>query len=98
MAARRRQEKRPAGFLAEGSWFGHKPERFVAFTKRYHQELKGNPVLAELRKLGKSKKVTLLYAARDPKVNHALVLLSVPKRAPKRTVKRAAPAARKASR
>jgi uncharacterized protein YeaO (DUF488 family) len=30
----------------------------------------------ELRKLGKGKPVTLLYAAHDPKVNHALVLKS----------------------
>lgn len=30
----------------------------------------------ELRKLGKGKPVTLLYAAHDRKVNHALVLKS----------------------
>jgi uncharacterized protein YeaO (DUF488 family) len=76
-------------------WFGHKPERFAEFAKRYRQELKGNPALADLRKLGRGEKVTLLYGAHDPKVNHALVLLSVLKPAPKRTAKRAAPPARK---
>jgi uncharacterized protein YeaO (DUF488 family) len=70
-------------------WFGHRPDRFAEFGKRYRKELKGNPELAELRKLGRSAKVTLLYGARDPGVNHALVLQSVlrkgarPKRAKK---------------
>ena len=55
-------------------WFHHDPERFAEFRRRYTSELKGNPAVAELRKLGKSKRVTLLYAAHDPTVNHALVL------------------------
>jgi len=57
-------------------WFGHDPEKFAEFRRRYMSELKGNAGVAELRKLGKSKRVTLLYAAHDPKVNHALVLQS----------------------
>lgn len=57
-------------------WFGHDPEKFAEFRRRYTRELKGNPAVAELRKLGRSKRVTLLYAAHDPKVNHALVLQS----------------------
>jgi uncharacterized protein YeaO (DUF488 family) len=56
-------------------WFGHKPDRFTEFAKRYRLELKTNTSMAELRILGKAKHVTLLYAARDPNVNHALVLL-----------------------
>jgi uncharacterized protein YeaO (DUF488 family) len=55
-------------------WFDHDPARFAEFRRRYTGELKGNPAVAELRKLGKSKRVTLLYAAHDPRVNHALVL------------------------
>jgi uncharacterized protein YeaO (DUF488 family) len=55
-------------------WFHHDPERFAEFRRRYTRELKGNAAFTELRKLGKSKRVTLLYAAHDPKVNHALVL------------------------
>ena len=58
-------------------WFGHRPERFAEFGKRYKKELSGNPELAELRKLGRGALVTLLYGARDPEVNHALVLQSV---------------------
>jgi uncharacterized protein YeaO (DUF488 family) len=62
------------------SWFGHQPERFTAFSRRYRKELAANPALPELRKLGRGKTVTLLYGARDPKVNHAVVLLSALKR------------------
>ena len=58
-------------------WFSHKPERFAEFKRRYTTELKNNPALLELRKLGKGHLVTLLYAAHDPQINHAVVLLSV---------------------
>ena len=57
-------------------WFGHKPERFAEFRARYKAELRGNPGLTELSQLGRRKLVTLLYAARDPAVNHAVVLRS----------------------
>ena len=62
-------------------WFGHKPERFAEFSRCYRAELAGNPAVAELRKLGRGKTVTLIYAARDPAVNHALVLKSALERA-----------------
>src|SRR5580698_3275907 len=55
-------------------WFGHKPERFAEFSRRYRVELADNPAVTELRKLGRHKTVTLIYAARDTAVNHALVL------------------------
>ena len=58
-------------------WFDHRPERFVEFSRRYKKELADNPVVPVLRKLGKGTLVTLLYGARDPEVNHALVLQSV---------------------
>jgi uncharacterized protein YeaO (DUF488 family) len=57
-------------------WFSHKPERFAEFKRRYSAELRNNPALPELRKLGKGQLVTLLYAAHDPQINHAVVLLS----------------------
>ena len=56
-------------------WFGHKPERFQEFAKRYRAELKGNPELKELR--ARKGKVTLVYGARDPKINHARILAKV---------------------
>jgi uncharacterized protein YeaO (DUF488 family) len=62
-------------------WFDHRPERFAEFKKRYVRELAGNPDLAELRGLGRGAHVTLVYGARDPQVNHAIVLQSVLKSA-----------------
>jgi uncharacterized protein YeaO (DUF488 family) len=56
-------------------WFGHEPERFAEFKRRYKKEL-SKEALAELRKLGKGKTVTLLYGAKDPEMNQAAVLLS----------------------
>jgi uncharacterized protein YeaO (DUF488 family) len=61
-------------------WFGHRPERFSEFGRRYKKELTGNPALGELRKLARREHVTLLYGARDPKINHALVLQSILRR------------------
>ncbi len=58
-------------------WFGHRPERFKEFTSRYKKELSGNSAVGELRKLAKQRRVTLVYGARDPKVNHAVVLAAV---------------------
>jgi uncharacterized protein YeaO (DUF488 family) len=56
------------------SWFGHVPERFGDFQRKYRAELSNNPDVRELRRMGKEKRVTLLYAARDPEINHARVL------------------------
>ena len=56
-------------------WFGHRPERFTEFTGRYRGELDGHPERAEpILEAARSGPVTLLYAAKDPEVNHALVL------------------------
>jgi uncharacterized protein YeaO (DUF488 family) len=57
-------------------WFDHLPERFSDFGRRYRKELKGNEAFDELQKLGKRKVDTLLYGARDPAINHAVVLQS----------------------
>jgi uncharacterized protein YeaO (DUF488 family) len=58
-------------------WFGHRPERFREFGRRYKRELTGNPAVPELRKLARRGRVTLLYGAKDPKINHAAVLQSI---------------------
>ncbi|MGB8853983.1 MAG: DUF488 family protein [Pirellulales bacterium] len=56
-------------------WFGHSPERWQAFQRRYWAELRDRPELvADLRKKGRSGVVTLVYAARDEDHNHALAL------------------------
>ena len=56
-------------------WFGHEPERWSEFKRRYFEELDRNTELvAELRsQLGK-RDATLLYAAKDPDYNNAVCL------------------------
>jgi uncharacterized protein YeaO (DUF488 family) len=55
-------------------WFDHRPERFAEFKRRYRDELKANPAVPDtLREIGK-RKATLLYAAKNPEINQAVVL------------------------
>jgi uncharacterized protein YeaO (DUF488 family) len=54
--------------------FNHRPEKFTEFKKLYRLELSQNPALAAFRNELKRPKVTLLFGARDAKVNHAVVL------------------------
>ena len=58
-------------------WFGHDPEKWPEFQKKYRVELKGNPVLSELRKHCRDGDVTLVYAAKDELHNDAVVLKQV---------------------
>jgi len=56
-------------------WFGHSPERFAEFSKLYAKELAANiQSIEKILEAARSGKVTLLYAAKDPDVNHAEVL------------------------
>ena len=55
-------------------WFDHRPERFAEFKRRYRDELKGNAEARDALRAIKRAKATLLYAARDPDINHAVVL------------------------
>lgn len=58
------------------TWFGHKPELFDEFKARYELELDENPLVKQLTEKMRSRtSLTLLYGARDPKINHARVLL-----------------------
>lgn len=57
-------------------WFGHDPARFAKFSERYRAELDANvETVASLRDVVMTHEtVTLLYAAKNPLVNHAVVL------------------------
>jgi uncharacterized protein YeaO (DUF488 family) len=56
-------------------WFAHEPGRWPAFRDRYLLELGTHaPLLDALRERATRQRVTLLYAARDKKMNHAVVL------------------------
>ena len=56
--------------------FHHDPAKWDEFRRRYFQELDTKPeAVAELQALGKRRRVTLLYGARDEEHNNAVALL-----------------------
>ena len=58
-------------------WFGHDPERWPEFQKRYEAELRRAGMrerLSELAAMATRTKVTLLYGARDEEHNQPIVL------------------------
>lgn len=58
------------------TWFGHDPEKFDEFRRRYRSELDDNDAVPDLRKvLREHDAVTLLHGAKDHEHNNAVVLL-----------------------
>ena len=57
-------------------WFGHEPEKWPAFQRKYRVELaKKKELLAELKKMSKEHAtLTLLFGAKDTEHNEAVVL------------------------
>ena len=56
-------------------WYGHDPERWEEFRRRYRDELRSNPeAVSELRGKEREGKVTLVYATHDVEHSGALVL------------------------
>ncbi|MCI7551115.1 MAG: DUF488 family protein [Actinomycetaceae bacterium] len=57
-------------------WWAHDPQTFPEFRKRYEQELESNSSddLRQLRYLTAHGDVSLVFAAHDPEINHAVVL------------------------
>ncbi len=57
-------------------WFGHDPEKWEEFVKRYNSEMaKKEELLAEIKRLEKEHgKVTLLYGRNDEKRNQAVLI------------------------
>lgn len=56
-------------------WFNHEPEKFKEFAQRYKEELHfDNDDVEKIKGFLKSQNVTLIYAAKSPTINHALVL------------------------
>ena len=58
--------------------FGHKAENFAAFEMAYRAELEANDFSEEfvevVRKELEQQDETFLYAAKDPKINHVVLL------------------------
>jgi len=58
-------------------WYGHDPERFGEFGRRYQAELaepERADALAHLRELASGRGVTLLTATRQPEISEAAIL------------------------
>ncbi|MGO9802077.1 MAG: DUF488 domain-containing protein [Steroidobacteraceae bacterium] len=59
-------------------WYGHDPKRWTEFGRRYRTELRSQrAALDVLRTRATAGRVTLLYASREPRINHAVVLRQV---------------------
>jgi uncharacterized protein YeaO (DUF488 family) len=62
-------------------WFGHEPNRFDDFRRRYVEELRSErPRLAALRRHAREGTLTLVYSAHDTEHNDAVVLAEVLRR------------------
>ena len=73
------KELAPSSKLRE--WFGHEPDRFPEFRRRYIDELRANgPRLRELRRCARTGTLTLVFSAHDSEHNDAVVLAEVLRR------------------
>ncbi|PKR77152.1 DUF488 domain-containing protein [Halalkalibacillus sediminis] len=58
-------------------WFGHDPDKFNDFKKKYKEELKEDQrkeAFNELKGMANKKKLTILFATKEEDYNHAQVL------------------------
>ena len=56
-------------------WFGHDPDRWDEFQRRYWRELSDHAeMLTDLRRRARQRAITLIYSARDETHNDAVVL------------------------
>ena len=57
------------------AWYGHRPERWPEFCRRYREELARNPAAVDgLRSLCAGRRVTFVFAAKDETRNSAVLL------------------------
>jgi uncharacterized protein YeaO (DUF488 family) len=64
-------------------WYGHQPDRFEEFARRYERELDQpdrSATVSRLRELARRQRVTLLTATKDVAISGALVLAEVLRR------------------
>jgi uncharacterized protein YeaO (DUF488 family) len=64
-------------------WYGHDPDRFAEFSRRYRQELKEPQhaaALGHLRDLATRERLTLLTATKEPDISEAAVLAGMLRR------------------
>lgn len=59
-------------------WFGHDPERWPEFRRRYKRELRDHSeLLSHIASLASRGRVTLVFGARDEQHNDAVVLAAL---------------------
>ncbi len=61
-------------------WYGHEPDRWPEFQKRYREELKDDvhrAALETLREAARRGPITLVYAAKDEERNSAVIVQQV---------------------
>ena len=59
------------------TWFGHKPEHWDGFRRDYTAELQGEQAqvrMGDVFAAANGRRITLVYGAKDPVHNHALIL------------------------
>lgn len=57
------------------TWFGHDPKKWDEFRRRYRAELENRrDLLEELASHARNGRLTLVYGARDPAHNQAVVI------------------------
>ncbi|QND70229.1 DUF488 domain-containing protein [Tardiphaga robiniae] len=56
------------------TWFDHRADRFNEFKHQYLDELRSNPAVPTLLAIIGNHTATLLFAAHDTKINHAVIL------------------------
>jgi uncharacterized protein YeaO (DUF488 family) len=67
------KEVAPSNELRE--WYGHDPEKWTEFKKRYRSELKAHQAeVDKIREIASKKPVLLLYASKEEKINNAVAL------------------------
>lgn len=73
------RELAPSGELRR--WFGHEPDKFDEFRRRYLAELgEQAEKVRELRRRGRRGRLTLVYSAHDTEHNDAVVLAELLRR------------------
>jgi uncharacterized protein YeaO (DUF488 family) len=66
-------------------WYGHAPERWTEFQRRYFAELDANPeAVAELREQMGRGAVTFVFSSKEERLNNAAALVAYLKRRSRR--------------
>ncbi len=61
-------------------WYGHDPDKWDEFRRRYRAELEAAGKIADVRKIGemaRSRDITLVFGARDPLHNQAVAVREI---------------------